>query len=99
MKNINNSINFVSSISFSENTSRIDSFSIMTFLWNQTVMKIVVKMAQIKKIQRYEMGNQIQYYFHLNYPAMFYLNQLKNDQANSVKFMKFPDRVTNFPLI
>lgn len=55
----------------------------MSFLWNQTVMKIVVKMAQVKKIERAQQDKKYEYYFHLKYPPMFYITELKSDEANS----------------
>lgn len=57
---------------------------------------MVVKLAQVKKIERAKEGNLYEYYFHLTYPPMYYINELKKDEANSEKYVKFPDRVTNF---
>lgn len=37
-------------------------------------MKIVVKMAQVKKIERAVENGEHEYYFHLTYPPMFYIN-------------------------
>lgn len=56
-------------------------------------------MAQIKKIERTKSGDKYEYYFYLTYPPMYYINELKKDEANSEKYMKFTDRVTNFAFL
>lgn len=68
----------------------------MTYFWSETVMKTVIKMSQIKKIEKAVVGKTHHYYFHLVYPPKYYLNELKKDEANVPKYMKFFDRVINF---
>lgn len=49
---INNSVKFTSSIFFQERENgSVESFSIVTNLWNEIVLKVTVKLAQISKIE------------------------------------------------
>ena len=49
---INSSVKLISSISSNEveETGKIESFSILTYLWNEIILKMTVKLAQIQKI-------------------------------------------------
>ena len=78
---INNSVKIVNYISFGKKHDHsFDSICLTSYLWNEMVIKVVVKMAQVVKIERAassEPGRkEKEYYLHLAYPPQYFLTKL-----------------------
>jgi hypothetical protein len=99
VRSINQSIMLVSSLSFVESNQFTESLAITTYLWRETVLKVVVSLSQVTKIEHSQKDGIQEYYLHLSHPPMYYINELKITEASSEKYLKFHDRVTNFIFI
>lgn len=81
------------------NRYAFSDIEVYSFLFNQIVLKIVVNVAQIAKIERYEDSVNIDYYIFLTYPAKYYLTILKKDVACDDRFLWGWERVENFSFL
>jgi hypothetical protein len=80
-----------------------DSLELYSFLFNEIVLKAVVNLAQIKRVEhvrshKQEMESETfsEFYLHLAYPPRYYVSVLKPDIGCDEGFIRSWERVENF---